>query len=353
MITDLLDILQKAVKAGASDTFIVAGQPISCKIDGVISNIDGDRVMPDLSKDLMDQIYRMANRSIDGFDRTGDDDLSFSVSGLARFRINAYKQRGSYSAVIRTIPFGIPDHQRMNIPADVLDISEVKKGIALITGSAGSGKSTTMACIIDRINKNRNCHIITLEDPIEFLYRNDQSIISQREVELDTQDYVTALRASLRQSPDVILLGEMRDYETISTALTAAETGHLMLSTLHTLGAVNTVDRIIDVFPPAQQTQVRIQLSMLLRTVVSQQLVPTVTGGVYPVFEIMQVNSAIKNMIRESKTHQIDTVLVSSAQEGMVSMDNSLLDLYKKGMITADTAIYHSLNHENMAKKVK
>lgn len=352
-MNDLLDVLRKAVDLGASDIFIVAGQPLCCKVEGDIVSIDQVRVMPDLAKDLISQAYNLADRPMDRFDETGDDDLSVSVSGLARFRINTYKQRGSYSAVIRIIAFDIPDFSRMRIPQEVLRIADETKGIVLVTGPAGSGKSTTLACIIDQINKTRNCHIITLEDPIEYLYKNDKSIISQREVELDTVDYVTALRASLRQAPDVILLGEMRDHDTISTALTAAETGHLMLSTLHTLGSANTVDRIIDVFPPAQQAQVRIQLSMLLRTVISQQLVPNTNSGVSPVFEIMQVNNAIRNMIRESKTHQIDTVITSSASEGMISMDNSLLELHKKGEITAEAAINHALGQEAMIKRVK
>jgi len=353
MISDFLEVLKNAVGRGASDIFIVAGQPLSSKVEGEIVNIDQDRVMPDLAKILISQAYELAGRSMTRFEETGDDDMSVSVSGLARFRINTYKQRGSYSAVIRVISFDIPDFGAMNIPEGVLNAATEKKGIILVTGPAGSGKSTTLACIIDRINKTRNCHIITLEDPIEYLYKNDKSIISQREVELDTSDYVTALRASLRQAPDVILLGEMRDHETISTALTAAETGHLMLSTLHTLGAANTVDRIIDVFPPAQQTQVRIQLSMLLRTVISQQLVPNTTSGVSPAFEIMRVNNAIRNMIRESKTHQIDTVITSSASEGMISMDNSLIELYKSGAITQEAAINHALSHDTIIKKVK
>lgn len=353
MIGELLEILQKTVSLGASDVFIVAGQPLSCKVEGEIVIFDQGRIMPDMAKNIIAQAYQLAGRPIEKFDTTGDDDLSVSVSGLARFRINTYKQRGSYSAVIRIISFDIPNFESMKIPEEILTIATEKKGIVLVTGPAGSGKSTTLACIIDRINKTRNCHIITLEDPIEFLYKNDKSIISQREVELDTTDYVTALRASLRQAPDVILLGEMRDHETISTALTAAETGHLMLSTLHTLGAANTVDRIIDVFPPAQQTQVRIQLSMLLRTVISQQLVPNTTSGVSPAFEIMRVNNAVRNVIRESKTHMIDSVIASGSSEGMISMDNSLLELYKNGVITADTAISHALSHETMSKKIK
>jgi len=229
----------------------------------------------------------------------------------------------------------------------------LEKGLVLVTGSAGNGKSTTLACIIDRINKTRGGHIITLEEPIEFLYRNEKSIVSQREVELDTLDYVTALRACLRQAPDVILLGEMRDYETIKTAMTAAETGHLVISTLHTLGAVNTVDRIIDIFPPNQQQQIRVQLAMLLKSVISQQLVPTEDGGVVPVFEVMHVNNAIRNMIRESKAHQIDSVIGTSASEGMTSMDNSLLDLYKRGTISEDTALRYSLAPELMMRRLE
>jgi twitching motility protein PilT len=231
--------------------------------------------------------------------------------------------------------------------------SKETQGLVLVSGVAGSGKSTTLACIIDRINHTRSGHIITLEDPIEYLYRNDKCIISQREVRLDTADYITALRASLRQAPNVILLGEMRDRETIQTAMTAAETGHLVLSTLHTLGAATTIGRIIDIFPPEQQQQVRVQLGYLLRVVISQQLVPTTDGGIVPVFEVMQVNNAIRNLIRDSKVHQIDSVIAMSANEGMVSMDASLAELYKQGRITREVAILHAANPELMEKRMK
>ncbi len=350
---NLLSMLQLAIGQGATDIFIIAGQPLSGKVNGRIRILGEDRIMPELSRTLVEQAYEMVNMSIKRLETTGDDDLAISVKNLARLRMSAYKQRGSYSAVIRVIPFGIPDYRKMNIPDSVMQTAEITKGLALVTGSAGSGKSTTLACIINRINETRSGHIITLEDPIEYLYKNDKSIVSQREVEIDTKDYVTALRASLRQSPDVILLGEMRDFETIKTALTAAETGHLVLSTLHTLGAVNTIDRIIDIFPPEQQHQVRVQLAMLLRTVVSQQLVNDVNGGIVPVFEIMHVNNAIKNMIRESKAHQIDAVIAASSSEGMVSMDNQLFDLFKRGVISTETALNHSLSYEAMSRRLE
>ena len=221
-----------------------------------------------------------------------------------------------------------------------------------MTGSAGSGKSTTLACLIDQINSTREEHIITLEDPLEYLHRHDKSIVSQREINADTESYVTALRASLRQSPDVILLGEMRDYETTQVAMTAAETGHLIFSTLHTIGAANTIDRIIDVFPANQQRQVIVQLASVLNAVVSQQLLPDKEGKLIPAFELMTVNRAIKNMIRENKVHQIDGLIVSSGQEKMFSMDSYITNLYQKGKITRETALDYAAAPELMMNKL-
>lgn len=237
------------------------------------------------------------------FEQSGDDNFSFAIPGLSRFRVSAYKQRGALSVVIRIISFSLPNPTEIGIPQRIIDFSNFSKGLVLVTGTAGSGKSTTLACIIDAINHHYRKHIITLEDPLEFLYRHDLSIISQREINVDTESYVTALRASLRQSPDVILLGEMRDYETMQVAMTAAETGHLIFSTLHTIGAASTTDRIIDVFPPNQQHQIAVQLSMVLQAVISQQLVPTIDGKMIPVFEIMTVTPAIRNMIRDNQDH--------------------------------------------------
>jgi len=284
---------------------------------------------------------------------TGDDDFPVTVPGLARFRVNAYRQRSTMAAIIRVVLFSIPNYRKLLIPEGVMKIASENNGLVLVTGPAGGGKSTTLACIIDAINNTRNCHIITLEDPIEFLHRDNQSLVSQREISTDTDSYRIALRACLRQVPDIILLGEMRDYETIRTAITAAETGHLVISTLHTVGAANTIDRVIDIFPPEQQQQIRVQLSMVLRMVVSQRLLPNIAGESVPVFEIMHVNNAISNIIREAKTHQIDSVIQTSAQEGMVGMDAYILKLYRNGDITAETAQRNASNPDQMQRQLR
>ena len=346
------DYLSYATKNHASDIFIIAGRPLSVKIDGKMS-IFGERLMPDDTDRLIHQIYSMAgNRNIDPFLQTGDDDFSFSIPGLSRFRVNAYRQRGSLAAVIRVIAFDLPNPDILHIPEEVMSAADFTKGMVLVTGPAGSGKSTTMACIVDRINHSREGHIITLEDPLEYLHRHDKCIVSQREICTDTESYLVSLRATLRQSPDVILLGEMRDYETIQTAMTAAETGHLVLSSLHTTGAANTIGRIVDVFEPSQQRQVSIQLSMVLQAVISQQLVPDINGHNIPVFEVMRLNPAIRNMIRDNKVHQIDGMISSSAHEGMRAMDQSLLELYKQGRITRETALKYASNGDMLKRKL-
>ena len=352
-MASVLPYLEKATKDGASDIFIIAGGPVSEKIDGRIIRMDDNRVLPDLSKELVEDIYHIAGRDNSKFQENGDDDFSFAKAGLARFRVNAYRQRGSIAAVIRVVAFDIPSYQELHIPEEVMKIADQQHGMVLISGTAGSGKSTTQACIIDKINHTRSAHVITLEDPIEYLHRNNTCIISQREIAIDTNDYLSALRACLRQAPDVIQLGEMRDFETIRVAMTAAETGHLLLATLHTKGAVNTLDRIIDTFPSNQQGQIRIQLSMILNTVISQQLVPGKDGGMVPAFEIMNMNSAIRNMIRDSKNYQIDNVIQTSASEGMLSMDQSLINLCQSGKITRETAIEFATYPEQVARKLK
>ncbi len=350
---DTLELLKAAVRSQASDIFIVAGRPVSLRLNGSITMQNENLLMPDDSKSIIEQIYEMANhRDIGILESTGDDDFSFAIPKLSRFRVNAYKQRGSLSAVIRIIAFDLPDFKELGIPKSIIDFADYTKGLVLVTGPAGSGKSTTLACMIDHINKKYNKHIITLEDPLEFLHRHDKSIVSQREINVDTESYVTALRASLRQSPDVILLGEMRDYETMQVAMTAAETGHLIFSTLHTIGAANTIDRIIDVFPPNQQQQIAVQLSMVLQAVVSQQLVPTVDGRMVPAFEIMTVTPAIRNMIRDNKIPQIDGVIYSSSNGELMSMDSSLLNMYQKGQISKDVALTYASNPEMMKRRM-
>lgn len=350
---NITEILQKAVAEKASDIFIVAGLPVSLRKNGIISRLDETRLLPPDTEELISQIYSIAgNRELAIVSDGGDDDFSFAVPGLSRFRVSAYKQRSALSAVIRIITFDLPDYSELGIPNTIINMGNGSGGMVLVTGPAGSGKSTTLACIIDRINKTRDKHIITLEDPLEYLHRHNRSIVSQREINVDTENYVTALRAALRQSPDVILLGEMRDYETISIAMTAAETGHMLFSTLHTIGAANTIDRIIDVFPANQQRQVAVQLSMVLSAVVSQQLLPAVDGGVVPAFEIMTVNPAIRNMIRDNKIPQIEGLLYSSSKEDMISMDSSILKLYQEGRITRETALLYATNPEMLERKL-
>lgn len=348
-----LELLEKASQMGASDLFIVAGLPITFKIHGKMSEPDNVRMMPQDTESIIKDIYEMAgNRSMDNLVLSGDDDFSFAVQGLSRFRVNAYRQRGSLAAVIRVIAFSLPDPNQLHIPPYVIGLSNLSRGMVLVTGPAGCGKSTTLACMIDNINHSRIAHIITLEDPLEFLHRHDKSIVSQREISTDTQSYLVALRAALRQSPNVILLGEMRDFETIQTAMTAGETGHLLLSSLHTIGAANTIDRIIDVFPPNQQHQITVQLSMVLQAVVSQQLVPALDGTFVPAFEIMTLTPAIRNLIREGKVHQIEGLIYASSSEEMISMDNSLLNLYKQGTIAKETALQFSTNPEMLRRKL-
>ena len=347
------DVLRNAVEQGAADIFLIPGMPLSWKVGGKIIYQSDEKIFPKEIEEMVCEIYALANnRSMDHVVECGDDDFAMALPGVSRFRVNVFRQRGSLAAIIRVITFDLPDFRNLNIPQVVIDISRMTKGFVLVTGPAGSGKSTTLACIIDQINQNQEKHIITLEDPLEFLHRHNKSIVSQREIHVDTDSYVAALRAALRQSPDVILLGEMRDYETINVAMTAAETGHLLFSTLHTIGAANTIDRIIDVFPPNQQHQIAVQLSMVLNAVVSQQLIPTVDGGVAPAFEIMTVTPAIRNMIRDNKIPQIDGILYSSAKPDMISMDNSLLALYKSGKISKEIALTYATNPDMLMRKL-
>ena len=352
-MSELMQYLERVVADGASDLFFVAGAPASEKLEGVLRSIGGEKLMPDRTEKLIREIYNLSGRVMEEQLAGGDDDFSFSIAGFSRFRVSAYRQRGSYAAVIRVVPFEVPDWEKIGVPAQVMELAGLTSGMVLFTGTAGSGKSTTQACIIDRINRTRNCHIVTLEDPIEYLHRHQKSIVSQREISIDTPDYLSALRACLRQAPDVILLGEMRDAETIQTAMTAAETGHTVIATLHTNGAVNAVDRIVDIFPAAQQYQVRSQLSSVLKTVISQQLLPVIDGSQIPAYEIMNMNSAIRSMVRDSKSHQINNVIASGGREGMISMDQSILNLYRDGKISRETALRFSDNPDQLLRNMQ
>ena len=349
---DWLQCLIQAVEHQASDVFFIAGGPVCEKVDGRIRRIDDTRLLPTDTMQIITEIYAKANRSMDQYLESGDDDFSFSISKVARFRVNTYRQRGSAAAVIRVVSFDIPNWEEIHIPSQVMELAKLESGMILVSGTAGSGKSTTQACIIDRINETRDCHIVTLEDPIEFLHRHKKGIISQREIAIDTQDYLSALRACVRQVPDVILLGEMRDAETMQTAISAAETGHLVIATLHTHGAVNTIDRIIDMFPGNQQPQLRVQLASVLQTVISQQLIPTKEGGVVPVVEIMHMNDAIRNMIRENKNHQINNTIATNTAAGMCTMDQAILAHYRAGKISRETALHYADRPEQMERQI-
>ena len=348
----IIDWLKLAVEKNASDIFIASGRNITFKQNGIIVPQEGDKISPADAQQLIKELFNLANRQMDRYIECGDDDFPVTVPGVARFRVNTYRQRNTMSAVIRVVLFDLPDYKKLRIPDHVMDIALENNGLVLVTGPAGCGKSTTLACVIDAINKSRNSHIITLEDPIEFIYNDIKSFISQREVSSDTKSYMDALRACLRQAPNIILLGEMRDHDTISAAMTAAETGHLVISTLHTVGAANTIDRIIDSFPPEQQQQTRIQLSMVLRRVVSQILIPDVNNKSIPAFEIMRVNKAVTNIIREAKTHQIDNIIQNSPDENMISMDAYILKLFRAGEITKETALEYAANAEQMQRQL-
>ncbi len=349
---DFLNVIKDAVAKDASDIFLIAGQPVAYKCRREIYNIGGGTLTGEDTEKIIDQIYAISGRSPKRYHESGDDDFAVCMNGM-RFRVSALRQRGSCAAVIRPVASGIPDYKELGIPECVMDTAHLQKGLVLVTGPAGSGKSTTLACVMDRVNHNYQKHIITIEDPIEFVYENDRSIFTQREVGTDTEGYAAALRASLRQSPDVILVGEMRDYDTIKTALTAAETGHLIFSTLHTIGIGSTVNRIIDIFPPDQQQQIRVQLASQLCTVVTQELIRTVDGRLIPVFEVVQVNSAMRNMIRENKTYQLDSSLGMYSGDGMISLDGSLYDLYKAGTITLEAAISAALRPDILKKRIE
>ena len=344
-------ILETAVKNGESDIFLIAGLPITYKINGRQARGEGFMKPSDIDP-VIEEIYTTAKRRMINPENRLDDDFSFSIPHLGRFRVNIFRQRGTLAAVIRVIKFGIPDPADLGITAEVLALADNTSGLVLVAGAAGSGKTTTLACMIDRINRTREAHIITMEDPIEYLHHHQKSIVSQREVFIDTPGYLESLRSALRESPNVILLGEMRDYDTMSAAVTAAETGVLLFSTLHTNSAANTINRIVDVFPANQQMQIRGQLAQLLKGVVCQKLVMTTEGRMRPVFEVLRSNPAIQNMIREGKLHQLDSAMQAARSEGMITMDTSLLELYAGGAITRETLLSSCNNYEFIQKRI-
>ncbi len=343
------DLLLKAKELEASDLHITVGVPPILKIRGVMKTIGSEVLLPADTARLVKELFQQDNL-YQKYLEEGDMDFSISLPGSGRYRVNTFMQRGSMAAAVRVVHTDLPNAADLGIPETVFQMHKFNKGLVLVTGPTGSGKSTTLSCLVDAINRSRNCHILTLEEPIEYLHRHQMSVVNQREIGQDTKNYARALRSALRESPDVILLGEMRDLETMSIAMTAAETGHLVFSTLHTVGAAKTIDRIIDIFPPNQQQQIRVQLSTVLQAVVSQQLIPSEEKGRAAAFEIMIVNAAIRNLIRESKTYQLDAAIQTGRLHGMISMDTSLADLVRAGTISKEDALLHCVNPDALSR---
>ncbi|MCD7709151.1 MAG: type IV pilus twitching motility protein PilT [Clostridiales bacterium] len=352
METTMPNILRMAAEKKASDVHITVGIKPKCRVDGTLLYMEEFEVLtPEKTEELTKSM--MKQPQLDTFARDGEVDFAYSLPDLGRFRVNIFQQRGSYAAVLRLVATRIPLPEELGIPAAVMELTKRKRGLVLVTGPTGSGKSTTLASMLDAINTNRNEHIITVEDPIEYLHVHKQSVVNQRELGLDTQSYGNAIRAALREDPDIILIGEMRDYDTISTAITAAETGHLVFSTLHTIGAAPTIERIVDVFPAHQQNQVRGQLASVLEAVISQQLMPTIdVKGRVAAFEVMLGTPAIKNLIREDKAHQIPSIMQTSKKQGMQTMDDFIFDLYMKRRIDATNAAEYAQDPGAMQAKL-
>lgn len=347
---DLKDLLIMASEKGASDVHFTVASPPMIRVDGDLIPLLEERLYEDEMEALTGEILNKRLKNI--LEEDGEVDFAYSLKAVGRFRTNVFHQRGSLAMSIRLLPFHIPSAKSLGIPQAVVDMIQRRRGLVLVTGPTGSGKSTSLASMIDILNETFSSHIITLEDPIEYLHRHKKALVNQREIGLDSKSYANALRAALRQDPDVILVGEMRDLDTIATAITAAETGHLVFSTLHTIGAANTIDRVIDVFPPHQQQQIRIQLSTVLECVICQQLMPMKGGGRVAGFEVMFANPAIRNLIREGKTFQIPSVMQTSRKSGMILMDDALTDLYERDKIDGKTAIRFAQDPPAMSKRV-
>ncbi len=374
------DLLREVVAASASDLHLTSGIKPTMRIWGRLTPMEQYEVLS--PEDTFQLGYSMLNTfQKQKFEKFWELDLSYGVPGLGRFRVNIYRQRGAVGIATRVVPMTIPSIEALNLPASLKDLTRKPRGLVLVTGPTGHGKSTTLASMIDFINNERSAHIVTVEDPIEYLHQHKKSIVNQRELGFDTQSFPNALRAVLREDPNVVLIGEMRDLETISAALTIAETGHLVFATLHTANAAQSVDRIIDVFPPYQQQQVRIQLAMVVESVISQQLLPNVrfrgrpdgrppaqrsrlgsASGAWPVIEeigrvpaveVMMITPAIQNLIREAKTHQIETAIQTGGQYGMQTMDQSLRDLHLQKMISLDDALGRAIHPEELRKMIR
>ena len=345
------EVLKIAWENKASDVHITVGVPPKMRVNGTLVTMPFERMMPADTVEMLENI--MVEEQKEKFEERGELDFSYSIPDMGRYRVNAFRQRGTVAMALRLVSAEIPEPETLRLPESVIDLYNRKRGLILVTGPTGSGKSTTQAAIINKANINRDAHIITLEDPIEYLHKHKRSIVNQREIGLDSKSYANALRAALREDPDIILVGEMRDFETISVAITAAETGHLVLSTLHTIGAASTVDRVIDVFPPHQQQQIRVQLANTLEAVISQQLLPTADGkGRVAAFEVLHANNAVRNLIREGKSHQLPSVMQTNRKIGMITMDDSIQKLYFEGKVDKKTAVQFAVDPDIMNVKL-
>jgi twitching motility protein PilT len=346
------DLLQKTVSAEASDLHLIVGSPPMLRVAGQLSPIPETKQLD--AKQAEDLIFSLLNEEqTERLRRERELDFSFSFGDVARFRINAFHQKGYLTAALRLIPFKVPTIEELNLPKILYDFCKLPQGFVLITGPAGQGKSTTLAGMINEINKTREVHIITIEDPIEYVFQSKKALIAQREMYLDTLSWRAALRSALREDPDVVLVGEMRDFETIAAAMTIAETGHLVFATLHTNSAAQTVNRIVDVFPEEQQQQVKTQLAASLEGIVSQRLLPAIGGGRLPACEVLLATSAVRAVIREGKVHQINNIIATSYELGMVSLNRALAELVKNGKISLDVAKMRTLNPEELIRMVR
>jgi twitching motility protein PilT len=349
---NLKQLLQETVDLKASDLHLIAGLPPTIRIEGVLQALPSEGVLTTEAISALLTEY-LGSEQLERLSVNKEIDASISFSEKARFRLNAYTQKGTLAAAFRTIPMEIPSIDQLGLPSVIHSITTLKQGLILVTGPTGHGKSTTLAALINEINQTRATHIVTIEDPVEFVFKPIKSIISQREMRYDTHSWEVALRSVLREDPDVVLVGEMRDLETIASAMTVAETGHLVLATLHTNSAAQTIDRVVDVFPQEQQGQIRMQLSNVIEAVFSQRLIPSTSGGRVVTYELMLGTTAIKTAIREGKTHQIGSILETSQEAGMFTLEKSLAGLVKDGKITLETAQSWSLRPEELTRLVR
>lgn len=342
------DLLRESVEKGASDLHLSVGLPPVVRVDGKLVRLPYGPLEPN---DIQRLVYDIASsEQIQWFEKTRELDFSYGVKSLGRFRVNVYRQRSSVGVAFRAIPVQIPSFDQLKLPHVLRDLTKKHSGLILVTGPTGSGKSTTIASMIDLINSEKEGHIMTIEDPVEYLHRHKRCMVNQRELNTDTDSFDNALRAVLREDPDVILIGEMRDLETISAALTLAETGHLVFGSLHTRNAPQTIDRVIDVFPPHQQSQVRVQLASTIEAVVAQQLLPRTGGGRVAAIEVLVSTSAVRNLIRDGKTFQIHSVIETGAQFGMQAMDKMLAELHRSGQVSYADAASRAIDLENFQR---